>query len=42
MTSSSTRLRPGTATLILRWPPMIEWGFAKSEPEEVEELDVEF
>jgi glutathione S-transferase len=29
--------------LILRWPPMLEWtNAAKAEPEEVEELDVEF
>jgi glutathione S-transferase len=29
--------------LILRWPPMQEWTIAaRSEPEEVEELDVEF
>ena len=29
--------------LILRWPPMQEWcTAAKTEPEEVEELDVEF
>ncbi len=29
--------------LILRWTPMVEWtDAAKSEPEEVEELDVEF
>jgi glutathione S-transferase len=29
--------------LILRWPPMQEWcAAAKTEPEEVEELDVEF
>ena len=29
--------------LILRWPPMVEWcQAAKTEPEEVEELDVEF
>jgi len=29
--------------LILRWAPMVEWSkAAKSEPEEVEELDVEF
>ena len=29
--------------LILRWPPMAEWRMAAaSEPEEVEELDVEF
>lgn len=29
--------------LILRWPPMLEWrNAAQTEPEEVEELDVEF
>jgi glutathione S-transferase len=29
--------------LVLRWPPMLEWtAAAKAEPEEVEELDVEF
>jgi glutathione S-transferase len=29
--------------LILKWPPMLEWSTAaKAEPEEVEELDVEF
>ena len=29
--------------LILRWPPMLAWrNAAQSEPEEVEELDVEF
>jgi len=29
--------------LILRWAPMLAWSnAAKSEPEEVEELDVEF
>jgi glutathione S-transferase len=28
---------------IMRWPPLLEWtAAAKSEPEEVEELDVEF
>ena len=33
----------GYRDLILRWPPMAEWcEAAKSEPEEVEELDVEF
>ena len=33
----------GYRDLILRWPPMTEWReAAKSEPEEVEELDVEF
>lgn len=33
----------GYRDLILRWPPMAEWRrAAKSEPEEVEELDVEF
>ena len=40
------KLDPVSATyrdLILRWPPMLEWtAAAKSEPEEVEELDVEF
>ena len=29
--------------LMMRWPPMVEWtAAAKAEPEEVEELDVEF
>jgi len=29
--------------LILRWPPILEWtNAARAEPEEVEELDVEF
>jgi glutathione S-transferase len=33
----------GYRDLILRWPPMVEWcQAAKTEPEEVEELDVEF
>jgi glutathione S-transferase len=33
----------GYRDLILRWPPMTEWRqAAKSEPDEVEELDVEF
>ena len=33
----------GYRDLILRWAPMVEWGqAAKGEPEEVEELDVEF
>ena len=37
--SASTSYRD----LILRWPPMQEWcAVAKTEPEEVEELDVEF
>jgi len=33
----------GYRDLILRWPPMMEWRqAAQSEPDEVEELDVEF
>jgi glutathione S-transferase len=40
------RLDPACAAyrdLILRWGPMVEWrAAAKAEPEEVEELDVEF
>src|SRR6187549_2296292 len=40
------KLDPACASyrdLILRWAPMLEWrNAAKSEPEEVEELDVEF
>ena len=40
------KLDPASAAyraLILRWPPMVEWcQAAKTEPEEVEELDVEF
>jgi glutathione S-transferase len=33
----------GYRDLILRWMPMVEWGpAARTEPEEVEELDVEF
>jgi glutathione S-transferase len=40
------KLDPVSATyrdLILRWPPMQEWcAAAKTEPDEVEELDVEF
>jgi glutathione S-transferase len=40
------KLDPVSATyrdLILRWAPMLEWrNAAQSEPEEVEELDVEF
>jgi glutathione S-transferase len=40
------KLDPASAAyrdLILRWPPMVEWtAAAKAEPEEVEELDVEF
>jgi glutathione S-transferase len=42
----SVRLRPVPAAYcqtILAWPPMIEWiDAARREPEEVEELDVEF
>lgn len=40
------KLDPASAAyrdLILRWPPMQEWSTAaRTEPEEVEELDVEF
>ncbi|CAN5495196.1 glutathione S-transferase family protein [soil metagenome] len=40
------KLDPASAAyrdLMLRWAPMLEWSSAaKSEPEEVEELDVEF
>jgi glutathione S-transferase len=33
----------GYRELILRWPPMLEWTeAARAEPEELEELDVEF
>jgi len=33
----------GYCKLMLRWPPMLEWtAAARAEPEEVEELDVEF
>ena len=40
------KLDPASAAyrdLILRWAPMVAWSnAARSEPEEVEELDVEF
>ena len=40
------KLDPASAAyrdLMMRWPPMVEWtAAAKAEPEEVEELDVEF
>jgi len=33
----------GYRDLMLRWAPMLEWrNAARTEPEEVEELDVEF
>ncbi len=40
------KLRPGPEAYcrtIMAWPPMVEWiAAAKLEPEEIEELDVEF
>jgi len=42
----NVKLRPGPAAYcetIMAWPPMVEWvEAAKKEPEEMEELDVEF
>ena len=42
-TSSSTQRAPPIARRIMAWPAMEEWiAAARAEPEELEELDVEF